>query len=248
MSDALGRFRRVLVLGGGSEIAEATVRALLRRHGPMTVVLATRPGTSVDTAALERAGATVVRLDFEAREHSTHETALAPAFAGGDVDLVLLAFGVLGEQALAEGDARSAVAIADTNFTAAVSALTVVANHLRGQGHGTIVVLSSVAAQRPRASNYVYGASKAGLDAFARGLQLTAARDGLRVMVVRPGFVRTAMTAHLPPAPFSVDAERTGVEIAAALEGKADIVWIPRILRPVMWLLERSPRSLMQRM
>jgi decaprenylphospho-beta-D-erythro-pentofuranosid-2-ulose 2-reductase len=248
MTDVLGRFGRVLVLGGGSEIAGATVRALLRRHGPMTVVLATRPRTRVDTAGLEREGATIERLDFDAREHATHETALSPAFAGGDVDLVMLAFGVLGEQAEAERDAPAAAAIADTNFTGAVSALTVVANLLRKQGHGTIVVVSSVAAQRPRASNYVYGASKAGLDAFARGLQLTAARDGIRVVVVRPGFVRSAMTAHLRPAPFSVDAESAGAEIAAALEGRADIVWIPRILRPVMWLLERAPRSLMQRM
>jgi decaprenylphospho-beta-D-erythro-pentofuranosid-2-ulose 2-reductase len=248
MTDALGRYDRVLVLGGGSEIAGATVRALLREHGPLTVVLAARPGTELDVAGLEAAGATVERLDFEGRAPETHEEALAPAFERGDVDLVLLAFGVLGDQIRAERDAVHAAEIADANFTGAVSAVTVAARRLREQGHGTIVVLSSVAAQRPRASNYVYGAAKAGLDAFARGLQLTAADDGVRVLVVRPGFVRTKMTAQLRPAPFSVDAERAGAEIVKALAGSDDVVWVPPLLRAVMWVVSRSPRILMKKL
>jgi decaprenylphospho-beta-D-erythro-pentofuranosid-2-ulose 2-reductase len=248
VTDALGRYGRILVLGGGSELAAATLHALLRRQGPLTAVLAARPATALPTAELEAAGATVERLDFDARAHETHEAALAPAFAGGDVDLVLLAFGVLGDQKRAERDPAHAAEIADTNFTGAVSALTVVANRLREQGHGTIVVLSTVAAQRPRASNFAYGAAKAGLDAFARGLQLTLPDEGVRVLVVRPGFVRTRMTEHLPPAPFAVDAERAGAEIADALAGAADVVWVPRILRAAMWVVSASPRILIKRL
>jgi len=129
-----------------------------------------------------------------------------------------------------------------------VSALTVVAKRLRAQGHGTIVVLSSVAAQRPRRSNYLYGASKAGLDAFARGLQLSLAESGVRVLVVRPGFVRTAMTAGLRPAPFSVGPERVATEIVAALQRGDELIWVPPLLRAVMWLLLVLPRRLMQRL
>lgn len=233
--DAVGRYRRVLVLGGGSEIARATLHELLR-DGPLTAVLAARRPDELDVADLEAAGATVERLAFDARDASSHERALAPAFEGGeDVDLVLLAFGVLGDQAAAERDPALALEIAETNFSGAVSALTVVASRLRAQGRGTIVVLSSVAAQRPRGSNFVYGASKAGLDAFARGLQLRTPETGVRVLLVRPGFVRTRMTAGLSPAPLAVGPERVAAEVVAALRRGDSIVWVPRALRFAMW-------------
>jgi len=245
--DALGRMGKVLVLGGASEIAHATVRELLR-NGPFTVALAARRPDAIDASALEEAGAVVERIEFDARAVATHEQAIGSVFDGeGDVDLVLLAFGVLGSQEQAEREAAAAVEIADTNFTGAVSALTIAAERLRAQGHGTIVVLSTVAAQRPRGSNYVYGASKAGLDAFARGLQLRTPETGVRVLVVRPGFVTTRMTAGLRPAPFSVGPERVAAEIAAALGRDTQIVWVPPLLRPVMWLVRLMPRALVRR-
>jgi decaprenylphospho-beta-D-erythro-pentofuranosid-2-ulose 2-reductase len=245
--DALARYRRVVVLGGGSEIAHATLLELLR-DGPLTAILAARRPDELDTSALEAAGAVVERVAFDARAPATHADALAPVFAAGDVDLVLVAFGVLGDQRIAEDDADAAVEIADTNFTGAVSALTVVAGRLRGQGRGAIVVLSSVAAQRPRASNYVYGASKAGLDAFVRGMQLTAAESGLRVLLVRPGFVRTAMTAGLAAAPLAVGPERVAAEIVAGLRRDVDVIWVPRALRAAMWVVKALPRSVVRRL
>jgi decaprenylphospho-beta-D-erythro-pentofuranosid-2-ulose 2-reductase len=247
MTDAVGRFGRVLVLGGGSEIGLALVENLLR-SGRLEVVLAARPETVIDTAALESAGAAVERLDFDALATEEHEQALAPAFADHDVDLVVLAFGLLGEQRRSERDAASAALVAATTFTGAVSALTVAANRLRGQGHGTIVVLSSVAAQVPRRSNYVYGAAKAGLDAFARGLQLAAPEWGIRVLVVRPGFVRTKMTRGLRPAPFAVDPARAASEIVSALRRGDEVVWVPRILRVAMWVVGRLPREALRRL
>jgi decaprenylphospho-beta-D-erythro-pentofuranosid-2-ulose 2-reductase len=245
--DAVGRFRRVLVLGGGSEIGLALVRELLAQ-GPLEVVLAARPATEIDTAALQALGGSVERLDFDALEPGTHEQALAPAFEGGDVDLVVLAFGLLGAQAESERDAAAAARVAAVNYAGAVSALTVAANRLERQGHGTIVVLSSVAAQRPRASNYVYGSAKAGLDAFVRGLQLGAPARGIRVLLVRPGFVRTKMTAGLPAAPFSVGPERVAGEIVAALRRDAAVVWVPPPLRAVMWVVAALPRGLLRRL
>jgi decaprenylphospho-beta-D-erythro-pentofuranosid-2-ulose 2-reductase len=247
MTDGVGRFARVLVLGGGSEIGLALVQELLR-SGPLEVVLAARAGTAIDTAALEAGAATVERLDFDALDTAKHEQALAPAFEGRDVDLVVLAFGVLGDQERSETDAAAAALVAATIFTGAVSALTVAANRLRAQGHGTIVVLSSVAAQVPRRSNYVYGAAKAGLDAFARGLQLSAPEWGIRVLVVRPGFVSTKMTRGLRPAPFAVDPARVAAEIASALRDGGDVVWVPRVLRVVMWAVTRLPRGILRRL
>jgi decaprenylphospho-beta-D-erythro-pentofuranosid-2-ulose 2-reductase len=247
VTDALGRFRKVLVLGGGSEIAHATLLELLRA-GPFDVVLAARDPDRIDASELEAAGATVERVRFDAREHETHTDILAPVFNAEDVDLVLLAFGVLGDQAEAEHDPHAAVQIADTNYTGAVSALTIAAERLRAQGGGTIVVLSSVAAQRPRPSNYVYGASKAGLDAFARGLQVTAGDTGVRVLVVRPGFVRTQMTAGLAPAPFSVRPDRVAREIVSALRSGREIVWVPPFLRIVMWVVLMAPRGVIRKL
>ena len=247
MTDALGRFRKVLVLGGGSEIAHATVLELLR-SGPFDVILAARDPDRIDALALETAGATVERVRFDAREHETHADVLAPVFNAGDVDLVILAFGVLGDQSEAERDSNVAVQIADTNYTGAVSALTIAADRLRTQGAGTIVVLSSVAAQRPRPSNYVYGASKAGLDAFARGLQLAAGQTGVKVVIVRPGFVRTRMTAGLAPAPFSVQPDRVAREIVSALRGGREIVWVPPFLRIVMWFVLLAPRGVIRKL
>ena len=244
--DAVG-WRRVLVLGGGSEIGLALVRELLAQ-GPLEVVLAARPETEIDTAPLEALGASVERIDFDARAPTTHDDALAPAFAGGDVDLVVLAFGLLGEQQESERSAAAAARVAAVNYTGAVSALTAAAKRLEAQGRGTIVVLSSVAAQRPRASNYVYGSAKAGLDAFVRGLQLAASERGIRVLLVRPGFVRTKMTAGLAAAPFAVGPERVAAEIAAALRRDDEIVWVPPLLRAVMWVVAALPRGFLRRL
>ena len=240
-------FRRVLLLGGGSEIGLALVRELLAQ-GPLEVVLAARPDTELDAAALEALGASVERLDFDARAPQTHDEALAPAFERGDVDLVVLAFGLLGDQGESERSAAAAARVAAVNYTGAVSALTVAANRLEAQGRGTIVVLSSVAAQVPRASNYVYGSAKAGLDAFARGLQLTAADRGLQVLLVRPGFVRTKMTTGLKPAPFAVGPDDVARAVSAALERGADVLWVPPVLRIVMWIVAALPRGFLRRL
>ena len=246
--DAVGRFARVLVLGGGSEIGLALVRELLAQ-GPLEVVLAARPQTEIDTAALEAAGATVERLDFDALATETHEHALAPAFAARHRRRPRRArVRPPRRPGESERDAGAAALVAASNFTGAVSALTVAANRLRAQGHGTIVVYSSVAAQRPRGSNYVYGAAKAGLDAFTRGLQLKAPADGIRVLLVRPGFVHTKMTRGLPAAPFSVRPEQVASATAAALRRGDEIVWVPPILRFVMGAVLLLPRGLLRKL
>lgn len=239
MRDAFGRVQVVLVLGGGSEIAHAILDLLLD-EGPLTAVLAAR--APVDAAALERRGATVEQVAFDARAVATHADVLGGVFERhGDVDLVVLAFGVLGDQAAAELDAAAAAEIAETNFTGAVSALTVAAARLREQGHGAIAVLSSIAAVRARRSNFVYGASKAGLDAFAQGLRLALGPLGIGVTIVRPGFVRTKMTAGLRPLPLNVDPERVARATVAGIRSGTGVVWVPGTLRAVALLLRLLP-------
>ncbi len=245
--DGLGRFRSALVLGGGSEIARATLLALLR-EGPLDVVLAARRPQELETDDLVAAGARVDAVAFDALDPPSHERVIGEVFERhGDVDLVLLTFGVLGDQARAEREPAEAVSVAETNFVGAVSALTVVAGRLRAQGQGTIVVLSSIAGQRARRDNYVYGASKAGLDAFAQGLQLALTGSGVRLVIVRPGFVRTKMTTGMRPAPFSVGPDRVATAIVDGVRRGDRVVWVPRALRLVAAGLRAAPASALSR-
>ncbi len=243
MRDGLGRPASVLVLGGGSDIAQATVRRLVR-EGTRRVLLAGRKPERFQTfgAELEAAGAEVGLLELDLDELTTHEPFVERAFAGDDVDIVILAAGVLGDQALAERDAGEAVAIFRTNVVGPVSLLTPIVRRLVQQGHGTIVVLSSIAAERSRRANYVYGSSKAGLDAFARGLGDRFAAEGVRVIVVRPGFVATKMTSGRRPAPFATSPEAVGAAIVDGIRADRSTVWVPPVLRWVGVALRHLPR------
>ncbi|MDQ1423159.1 MAG: decaprenylphospho-beta-D-erythro-pentofuranosid-2-ulose 2-reductase, partial [Acidimicrobiaceae bacterium] len=183
---------------------------------------------------------------FEAAAFDTHEDAVARAFAaaGGDVDLVIVAFGQLGDQADFDIDTDAAVALSQVNYVGSVSVLLRVAAHLRRQGHGTIVVLSSVAGVRVRAANFVYGASKAALDALAQGLSDSLAGSGVDVVIVRPGFVRTRMTAGMTPAPFAVGPDDVARAIDTGVRARRSIVWVPSALRAVFLVLRALPRRM----
>ena len=171
------------------------------------------------------------------------------AFARHDgIDLVLLAFGVLGDQETCEKDANAAVEVLTVNFVGAASAGLASARQLRAQGHGVLAVLSSVAGERARRANFVYGSSKAGLDAFFQGLGDALAGSGARVLVVRPGFVRTRMTAGLPTAPFATTADEVAAVIVRALGTGAEVVWAPPRLRWVMAAVRHLPRPLFRKL
>lgn len=249
MKDAFGAPQSLLVLGGGSAIGLATARRLVA-HRTRTVYLAGRPSPELDAAAqeLRGMGAAVRVAAFDALDPGSHEEVLGKVFAEGDVDAVLLAFGVLGDQARDEADPAAAVRVAATNYTGAVSAALVCGAALRRQGHGSLVVLSSVAAERPRRSNFLYGSGKAGLDAFALGYAEALRPAGVHVLVVRPGFVRTRMTAHLPAAPFAVTPETVAEAIETALRRRTELLWVPGPLRYVMAAVRHLPRSLFRRL
>lgn len=250
MMDALGEPQGVLVLGGSSEIALATVRALPRGR-LRRVVLAGRPSAARDeaAAALTQAGITGVEtVDFDAADTASHAAVIDAVFDAGDIDVTLLAFGVLGDQAEAEADPDAAVAVATVNYTGAVSVGLRVAARLRAQGHGTLVVLSSVAGDRARRSNFVYGSTKAGLDAFAQGLGDALHGTGARVLIVRPGFVRTRMTQGMEEAPMTIDPQDVAAIIVKALRKGKETVYAPGPLRFVMAGLKTVPRPLFRKL
>ncbi|MEE1844587.1 SDR family NAD(P)-dependent oxidoreductase [Streptomyces sp. JV190] len=192
MKDAFGAPQSLLVLGGTSEIALATARRLIALR-TRTVRLAGRPSPALDAAAadLRARGADVRTVGFDALDAESHEAVLGAVFAEDDIDMVLLAFGIAGDQGRDEEEPLAAVRVAQTNYTGAVSAGLVCAGALQAQGHGSLVVLSSVAGERARRADFIYGSSKAGLDAFTQGLGDALHGTGVHVMVVRPGVVRS---------------------------------------------------------
>lgn len=250
MKDALGRPGSALVLGASSEIAGAVISGLVER-GTTRLILAGRDPAALEplAARLRDRGATDIEtLAFDATDPASHRGAVEAAFARGDVDLVLLAFGILGDQMADERDAPAAARVVETNFTGAVSVGILIAERLRRQGHGTIVVLSSVAGERVRRSNYIYGASKAGLDAFYQGLAASLVGDAVHVLIVRPGFVRTRMTAGMSPAPLATTPEAVARVVLRGLDRKAHVVWAPPPLRYVMAVLRHVPTAMFRRL
>lgn len=243
----------MLVLGGRSEIGLAVARRLAGETGETgTVVLAARRSNDLDAeeASLRAAGAAeVVRVEFDADDVSQHQKVLEEiASEHGPLDVVVTAFGVLGSQQRAERDAEHALAVVHTDYVAHVSVLTHLANLLREQGTGQLVVFSSVAGARVRRANYVYGSAKAGLDGFASGLADALAGSGVHLLLVRPGFVIGRMTEGMRPAPLSSTPEQVGKATVRALRRRRDVVWVPAALRPVFALMRLLPRPIWRRL
>lgn len=246
MLENLGRPARVLLLGGTSEIGLAILSAL-RLPADAQITLAGRDEQRLAAAGKELPYQSTP-LVFDATAMSTHPEVIEQAFAAGPVDLVIAATGLLTPQPELDADPVQAARMIDTNFTSHVTTMLSVTSRLRAQGSGTIVVLSSVAAIRPRKANFVYGAAKAGLDSFARGLTDSLVGSGVRVLLVRPGFVIGKMTAGMSPAPLSSTPEQVGEAVANALEGSATEIWVPRGLVVFAAVLRIVPRPLWRRM
>ncbi len=243
--------RRVLLVGGSSEIGLAIVRRLAA-DGPLTACLFGRDRPRLEAAQhlLGEEGVSVSGIVVaDAEDYDSHERAVAEAFEStGGVDIVVVAVGRLGGQVGLDADVGDSLDVMRVTFLGAGSLMLHCLRRLRDQGGGSLIVLSSVAAERPRARIAVYAAAKAGLDALAQGLSDAAAGTGVRVLVVRPGFVRTRMTAGLPVAPMSVAPEEVAEATVTALAGRAHTVWVPGRLRFVFAVLRHLPRSVFRRL
>jgi decaprenylphospho-beta-D-erythro-pentofuranosid-2-ulose 2-reductase len=187
-------------------------------------------------------------LPFEA-DADDPDSAIDAAFGRhGDMDVVLVAFGVLGDDDVARERLDTARHILEVNFTSAALVCLAAARRLRAQGHGTLMVLSSVAGERVRRSNFVYGASKAAIDAMAQGIGDWLHGTGVRVLIVRPGFVRTKMTEGRKAPPLATTPEAVADAILDGLRRGADTIWVPRGLRLVMSVLRHLPRGVFRRL
>ena len=238
-----------MVFGGRSEIG---VELATRLAPGAMVVLAARGADRLDeqVAAVRAAGAAAVHtVEFDADELSSHGP-LVDKLVGefGPLRIALLAFGILGDQARAEADAGHAVAIVHTDYVAQVSLLTHLATAMRAAGRGDLVVFSSVAGIRVRRANYVYGSAKAGLDGFACGLADALHGTGVRLLLVRPGFVIGRMTEGMDPAPLSSTPAQVAEATARALRRGRGTVWVPWALRPLFFGMKLLPRAIWRRL
>jgi len=248
MKDSLGSVQSLLVLGGSSDIALATARKLAQDR-TKRIILAGRPSERLDAGAdlLRGHGAEVRTVEFDALDIDSHAGRLAPLFEEGDIDVVLLAFGILGDQAEGERNPLAAARVAQTNYVGALTSALIAAEALKKQGHGTLVVLSSVAAERARKANFIYGSSKAGLDAFAQGLGDSLVGTGVHVMVVRPSFVESKMTAGKPKGPMATTPEAVAEGIVEGLRRNSEMVWVPPQVRVAMSAVRHLPRPVFRK-
>jgi decaprenylphospho-beta-D-erythro-pentofuranosid-2-ulose 2-reductase len=241
---------RLLLVGGSSEIALAIAKRLAA-EGPVHPFLLGRDRARLE-AALEElvaAGCLEGQVDLvDAEAPAAHGEAIDTAFEqAGEFDVVVLAVGLLGGLAGLDAPVDRAVEVMQVNFVGAGSLLLHCLRRLRDQRRGTLIVLSSVAGERVRSANAIYGAAKAGLDGLAQGLGDAIAGSGVRVLIVRPGFVESKMTAGLPRPPLTTTPDVVADATARALRGRAGVVWVPAPLRWVMLIARHLPRALWRR-
>lgn len=242
--------RKILVLGATSGMAEACIR-LWAKRGDALYLVARNPDRLAVVAADARVrgagsvGSAVANLD----DTAAHPEMLAHAINWlGGLDVALLAMGVLGEQSQAERSFSVTNQILHTNFTAPVSLLTWLANYAAQRHAGTLAVLSSVAGERGRRSNYVYGSSKAGLTAFVDGLRNRIDREGVRVMTIKPGPVKTAMTEHMKGREKFADVEAVAATLVKAIDQGKDVVYVPGIWRIIMAVIRAIPERVFKKL
>jgi decaprenylphospho-beta-D-erythro-pentofuranosid-2-ulose 2-reductase len=246
MRDALGSVQSVLVLGGNSEIALAIVDRLVASRCKKVVLGVRSPASATPTLnRLRSAGVDADTIVFDALDPASHTKVIdAAAERMGDIDMVILAFGILDGHAEIDTDPVFAAQVVQTNFGGAVSAGLASAVQLRKQGHGTILSITSVAGVRSRAENMIYASSKAGMDSFSQALGDALIGTGARCVVVRPGFVHTHMTEGMKPAPFATTPDKIADTVISGLQKNKEIIWAPSIMMPMFLTLRHLPRFL----
>ncbi len=249
-ADTIGTDPRVVVIFGGR--SEIGVELAVRLAAGAVVVLAARRADQLgeQVAAVQAAGAAAVRtVEFDADDTTGHVRVVETIEAEqGPIDTAVLAFGVLGDQDRAEADPAHAVAVVHSDYVAQVGLLTVLAHRMRARDRGRLVVFSSIAGARARRANYVYGSAKAGLDAFASGLTDALHGTGVQLLIVRPGFVIGRMTEGMEPAPFSSTPAQVADAAAKALRQGRSAVWVPWMIRPMIFATRFVPRPIWRRM
>lgn len=239
----------VLILGATSAIARATAAAFAARGD--TLYLASRDLDELQRSAADlrlRYGVEVHCACFDAQATDTHEIFFKSVVASmPNLSGVVLAFGYLGDQQAAR-DFKVGAQVIASNFTGAVSILSLCADYLESLQRGFIIGISSVAGDRGRQSNYVYGAAKGALSLYLQGMRNRLFASGVRVITIKPGFVDTAMTYGLPGLFLVASPQDIGTRIVASLTKSADVVYLPWFWRYIMLIIKLIPEPVFKRL
>jgi short-subunit dehydrogenase len=242
--------RKILILGATSGIAEATCRIWASQGASLFLVARNSDKLAAVAADLRARGASFVDTavaDLDDTDH--HPALLAHAVNSlGGLDVAYLAHGVLGDQSQAEQDFNTAAHILHTNLMAPVSLITWLANFFVQRRSGTIAVLSSVAGDRGRKSNYVYGSSKAGLSAFLAGLRNRVDREGVTILTIKPGPTKTAMTSGMKGSEKFADVNAVARSIVAAVDKRSDNLYVPFQWQPIMFVIRHIPERIFKKL
>jgi decaprenylphospho-beta-D-erythro-pentofuranosid-2-ulose 2-reductase len=241
---------RILALGATSAIAEATLRLFAERGARFYLVARSPEKLAAVAADLKTRGASAVATRVMDLDDTLGHAAMLAAAAEnlGTIDMALLAHGVLGDQQQAEASYLAAEAILGTNFLAPISLITWLANYFEASHQGTLAVISSVAGDRGRKSNYVYGASKGALTIFLDGVRNRIDRAGVHVLTIKPGFVATPMTAHLPQGPLFAPPSKVAAGIFSAIEKRKDVVYVPAFWAIIMLIIRMIPGRIFKKL
>ncbi len=222
-------FGRVALIGSGSEIGQAIVAKLIEDKSPEVIRVGRNGDHPLDIT------------DKSARERIAHQL-----FEGADLDLAIIAVGILGNNPN-KSDSNNLVEAIDVNFLGTVHLLALIAERMNVQRHGTILVISSFAQVRPRVDNFAYGSTKAGLDFYARGLAAKLQGSGVAIKILRPGFVKSKMTAGMVIAPFAITPEECAAYALSALRSKRVVTWAPTLLKYVAVLFATLPAPIFRK-
>lgn len=242
--------RRILIVGATSAIAEATARLFAVRKDALYLVGRRQDALQAIADDLRVRGATMVGLEvMDATDLEAHEPMLdrATRLLGG-LDTVLIAYGTLGDQSACEASVELTIRELNGNGVSVVALLTAIAQRFAQARTGTIAVISSVAGDRGRQSNYVYGSAKALVTAFTSGLRQRLFKSGVSVITIKPGFVDTPMTAAFPKGPLWAKADQVAAGIVRAVDRSATVVYLPGFWRCIMFVIRSIPEALFRKL
>jgi decaprenylphospho-beta-D-erythro-pentofuranosid-2-ulose 2-reductase len=241
--------QRVLIIGATSAIAEATARIYAERGSRLHLVA--RTPARLDTIAEDlriRGAADVGSDSLDINDLSRHEGVLERAWAAlGDVDVVLVAHGTLPDQKACEASVETAMAEFATNATSTIALLTLLANRMDAAGRGTLAVISSVAGDRGRASNYLYGSAKAAVSTFLGGLRQRLAKRGVDVVTIKPGFVDTPMTREFKKGALWAKPDAVAAGIVKAADKGSSVAYLPKFWFVIMAIIRAVPEFIFKR-
>jgi len=242
--------KKILIIGATSAIATEVARQFAKQGASLSLLA--RNQSKLDKVAQDLAvrGATIMHTaTFDGNDLASPERLLEESFRRtGDIDAALIAHGELPDQNECQKSSPRTLDAIRCNLLSPIAFLTWLGNYFEAQKRGNITVICSVAGDRGRQSNYVYGASKAGLSTFVQGLRNRLTPAGVSVTTIKPGFVDSPMTQHLPKGPLFASAERVGKRIHKAMMRGESVVYAPFFWRPIMLIIQHIPESIFRKL